>query len=157
MKDAIDEVTNAVEALMAMARKFDRGQVIAWKSIEAIAGDRRESRPRHIITKWQRRLENEREIVTLCVSTVGVKLLTHLETARDIPRLRQRKAYRQIRRAIKQTAMVDVANLGDHDRRLLVAQRQNMADTRRDLFRSQKQSIQGVQPSETNPRRKIAV
>lgn len=153
MKDTIAEVTTATDQLMSLAGNYDRGQVIAWEEIELIAGDRRENRGKHIIKKWRNRLEQEREIVTLAADNVGIRLLTHLETAREIPRLRQRRAYRQIRRGIKQTQTVDVSQLRDHDRRLLVAQQQNMADSRRELFRSQKQLSEGLKATETNPRR----
>lgn len=155
MKETIAEVTTATDELMTLAAKYDRGQVVAWCDIELIAGDRRENRGKHIIDKWRRRLEQERDIVTLCAESVGVRLLTHLETAREIPRIRQRRAYRQLRKAIKQTQTVDVGQLRDHDRRLLVAQQHNMADARRDLFRSQKQLSEGLKPTETNPRRQL--
>lgn len=155
MKETIAEVTTATDELMKLAEQYERGQVIAWCDIELIAGDRRENRGKHIINKWRKRLEQEREIVTLAADNVGIRLLTHLETAREIPRLRQRKAYKQLRRGIKQVKTVDPSRLGDHDRRLLVAQQQNMADSRRDLFRSQKQLSEGLKPTETNPRRPV--
>jgi transposase-like protein len=156
MKETIAEVTAATDLLMQLADRYERGQVIAWSDIEAISGERTEFRSRHIINKWRRRLEQEREIVTLGAPNVGVRLLTHQETAQEIPRLRQRKAYKQLRRAIKQTSTVDISRLTDHQRRLLVAQQQNMADTRRELFRSQKQLQEGVKPTETNPRIKAS-
>lgn len=157
LKESIPEVTEAVQQLMALAGKFVRGQVIGWLEIEAIAGDRTENRPRHIINKWRRQLEKELEIVTLVADSVGVRLLTHLETAREIPRLRQRKAYRQVRRGIKQTQTVDPTQLRDHDRRLLLSQQENMAATRRDLFRSQQELKAAFKPTETMPRRRSAV
>lgn len=154
MKETIAEVTEAVDLLMALSDNFDRGNTISWEAIEAIAGDRTENRGKHIISKWRKRLEQEREIVTLAADGVGIRLLTHLETAKEIPRLRQRRAYRQLRRAIKQTRTVDPAQLSDHDRRLLAAQQQNMARSRRDLFQSQRQLSEGFKPTETNPRRR---
>jgi len=156
MKETIAEVTVAVDSLMQLADSYERGQVIAWCDIERIAGDRTEFRSRHIINKWRKRMEQERDIVTLGAPMVGIRLLTHLETAREIPRLRQRKAYKQLRRAIKQTATVDTSRLSDHERRLLVAQQHNMAETRKELFRSQRQLAEGIKATETNPRRKPA-
>lgn len=154
MKEPIDEVTAAVEALMTLSVQYERGQVVPWHEVEKIAGDRRENRPRHIIGKWRKRLEKEREQVTLCADTVGVRLLTHKETATEIPKLRQRRAYKQIRRGLRQVATVDDARLSDHERRLLAAQRVNMANQRRELFRSQKQASEGLKVTETNPRRR---
>lgn len=154
MKDTIDEVTQAVDQLMSLSERYERGQVVPWHEVEAIAGDRRENRPRHIIGKWRKRLEKERDQVTLCADTVGVRLLTHKETATEIPKLRQRRAYKQIRRGLRQVATVDDSRLSDHERRLLAAQKINMANQRRELFRSQKQANDGLKVTEVNPRRK---
>jgi hypothetical protein len=153
MKERIDEVTAAVDQLFAISGKYERGQIVPWVEIEAVSGSRVENRGKYVIGKWRKRLEREREIVTLCAETVGVRLLTHKETATEIPRIRQRRAYRQIRRAIKQTSLVDTGRLTTHERRLLAAQRDNMAVQRRELHRSQKQLARGVVPTEGNPRR----
>lgn len=155
MKAVIQEITKAVEALMVLTKQFERGQCVSWEAIEAIAGPRDEGRGRYVITKWRRRLFQEREIVTLCADGIGVRLLTHKETAREIPRIRQRKAYRQVRRAIKECETVDQTKLSDHDWRLLSAQRMNMAEQRQDLYRSQKQLAAGAIATECNPRRKV--
>lgn len=151
MKPVVDEITTAVDSLMVLASKFERGQCIPWNDIEAISGSRFENRGKYIIKKLTNRLEREREIVTLTAPGLGIRLLTHRETAAEIPAIRQRRAYRQIRRAIRQTATVDTSRLSDHERRVLTAQRKNMAETRRDLFRSQKEARQ---PMEMMPLRK---
>jgi hypothetical protein len=156
MKERIDEITEAVEALYQLAAKYDRGQIIAWGDVEAVSGSRKENRGKYIIKKWLKRIEHEREIVTLVANGVGVRLLTHKETAAEIPKIRQRRAYRQIRRAIRQTGLVDVSRLTIHERRLLAAQRESMAEQRRSLHRSQKQLARGVVATEVNPRRAIA-
>ncbi len=153
--EAKDEVTEAVEALMQLAAQYERGQCIPWEDIEAITGIRDNDRAKYVIGKWRRKLENEREIVTLPAVLVGVRLLTHKETATEIPAIRQRRAYRQIRKAIKQTSLVDVSRLSDHERRLLVSQRNNMANQRRELFRSRKQLATST-ATEGNPRRRVA-
>jgi hypothetical protein len=153
MKERIDEVTAAVEELATLTNRYERGQIVPWSEIEAVSGSRNENRGKYIIGKWRKRLEREREIVTLCAETVGVRLLTHKETATEIPRIRQRRAYRQIRRAIKQTSLVDTGRLTTHERRLLAAQRDNMAQQRRELHRSQRQLANGIVPTEVNPRR----
>lgn len=156
MREKIEEITKATDALYQMSLNHERGSVILWPQIEAISGSRKDGRARHIINKWRRRLERDRDIVTLCADQIGVRFLTHSETAVEIPRLRQRKAYRQVRRAIKQTATVDVARLSAHERRMLAAQRENMAIQRRELFRSQRDLANGIAPTEGNPRRQIA-
>jgi hypothetical protein len=157
MKERIDEVTEAVEGLMKLSDQYERGQIVPWDRVEAIAGDRTENRGKHIIKKWKKRLERERLIVTLVAPTVGVRLLTHRETATECPANRTRKAYRQVRRGLREVETVDDARLSDHERRLLAAQRVSMADQRRSLHRSQKQLRNGLKPTEVNPRRKAAI
>lgn len=153
MREKVDAIAEAVDSLMVLADQYRRGQCVPWDEIETIAGNRKENRPKAIITKWRKRLEREREIVTLAADNVGIRLLTHKETAAEIPRIRQRKAYKQIRRALKQTSLVDGDKLSDHERRLLASQRSNMAEQRRELFRSQKQLREKQVATETNPRR----
>lgn len=157
MKEAIEEITVAVNALMVMSAKFDRGQVIPYELIEEITGPHGEGRGVYLLRKWRKALEREREIVTLPLDTVGIRLLTHKETAVEIPQLRQGKAYRQIRRAIKQTSLVDATRLTVGERKLLSAQRTYMADQRRSLYRSQRELDKGVTITEGNPRRKVPV
>ncbi len=148
-------VTKKVESLYSMSAAFDRGQTIPWEKIETITGSRKDNRARHIIAKWRKRLEREREIVTLCTDGVGVRLLTHLETAKEIPAIRQRRAYRQIKRALKQTSTVNTDQLSLHERRVLAAQRVNMADQRRELARSRRELDKGLVTTETQPMRKV--
>jgi hypothetical protein len=151
--EAKDEVTAAVDALMALASQYERGQCISWGEVEAIVGIRDNDRAKYVIGKWRRKLENEREILTLTAVTVGVRLLTHKEAAAEIPALRLKRAYRQTNRMIKQTRLVDVTRLSDHERKVLVSQRANAVSIRRDLFRSRKQLTTST-PTEGNPRRR---
>lgn len=150
-----DEVTASVNALMDLANRYERGQCIPWIEIEKITGPHDDGGATHAIRKWRRRLEGERDIVTLPAVTVGIRLLTHKETFKEIPPLRERKAYRQIRRGIKQMTTIDESRLSDHERRILAAQRTNMADQRRTIFRSLRQIEKGI-ATEVNPRRRVA-
>ncbi len=154
VKERRDEITTAVDSLTTLSADYDRGHCIAWSDIESIAGPRKENRGKHIILKWRKRLKREREIVTLCAASVGVRLLTHKEVATEIPRYRQRRAYRQIRRAMSETRLVDVESLSLSERKMLVAQRENMARQRLELHRSQKQAANG-NVTESNPKRKV--
>ena len=153
MREKEDLVTEAVDALTVLAEKFERGQTIPWLDVEKISGPRYDNRPRHIIRKWRKRLEKEREIVTLTHASVGVWLLTHAEVAEHIPRIRQKKAYRQINRAIKQTDLVDHSRLPLAQRRLLVAQIANMKSQRLTIGRSRRQLAENVTVG--NPRRTV--
>lgn len=155
MKERIDQVTAAVDSLMAITERFERGQVIPWADIEAVAGSREENRARHIIGKWRRRLLRERDIVTRPAVAVGVHLLTHREAAEKVPEDRQKRAYRQVRRGLKETDAVDGTALSDHERKVLSCQRTNMASQRRELFRSRRDLAKSLERTQTLPRRKI--
>lgn len=155
MFDKKEEVTKAVEACWSLAAKYDRGQVIPWNEIERITGSRFDSRARHVIKRLRADLKREREIVSWVEPNVGVRLLTHVEVATLVPERRQRRAYRQVRRALGETALVNVGQLTIHQRKMLASQRSNMVLQRRDLFRSQKQLATG-RATETNPRRRIS-
>jgi hypothetical protein len=154
MFESKDEVKEAVDLLMKLAGRYERGQCIDWHEIEAITGPRYEGRAPYVIRKWLRRMERDREIVTLAAIGAGVRLLTHLETSIEIPAIRQKKAYRQIRRGLRQTDTVDQTRLTGPQRKLLVSQRNNMVLQRRELHRSRKQLATG-RITEVKPRRAI--
>lgn len=157
MFEPVPEVGEAVDLLMQLSHRYERGQCILWPEIEVLSGDRNSNRGKHVILRWRRRLEKERGIVTLCKDTVGVRLLTHAQTAEEIPRLRQRKAYRQVKRGLRQTACVDVERLSMAERRLLAAQRQEMAAQRRSIFRSLRDAKAIPQTTPVNPMRPLPV
>jgi hypothetical protein len=156
VKEKIKEVSEAVDQLFSVSDAYGRGEIVPWAEIEKITGNRFENRARHIIGKWRRKLFKEREIVTLAAHTAGIRLLTHQEVAAEIPAVRQKKAFRQVNRALKETSLVDTDRLSTHQRKILAATRANMADTRRELFRSRKMLRNGTVKTETNPLRKSA-
>jgi len=132
-----------------------RGETITWSNLEAVMGRTRiEPGGWHIIRRFRKRLLRERRIVTLPADTVGLRLLTHQETAREVPALRQRRAYRQINRCLKETATVDGTGLTDHERKVLAVQRHNLAFQRLQIGRSRRQLVQGTKKTEVNPLRK---
>lgn len=149
MFESKDAIAEAVDRLLLLSRDYQRGQVIPWEQIEAVTGPRNENW--HAINKWRMRLRRERETVTLPCNSVGIRLLTHSEAAQEIPRLRQRRAYRQVRRALRETATVDLSQLSDNDRKNLVHQRAAMAEQRKALSRSMKAAKRAA--TETAPLR----
>lgn len=144
-----DEITAAVEALVAMSAAYNRGQVIGWDSVEATTGPRYQGRAGYVIKKWRKRLQNDREIVTLCAESVGVRLLTHQQVAEEIPMLAQRRNYRMIRRSRKKLACINTGRLSLTEQRLLAAQTANLADQQRELHRSIQQLAQRRVPADS--------
>ena len=84
---------------------------------------------------------------------MGLRLLTHKEAAEEIPRIRQRKAYRQLGRALRETTAVDHSALPDQIRLALIRQRQNIAQQRREIGRSRRESLHKA--SATHPVRHV--
>lgn len=154
MFDRKQEIDEAVESLVAISNEYQRGQTVPWDRVERIVGDRKHNRAKHVVGRWRRRLLKDRDIVTLCCAGEGVRLLTHRETAEEIPALRQKKAYRQVRRAMRETETVEVGALTDQERKVLAAQRHNMALQRRELFRSRQQLKRRI-VTEATPRRRV--
>ncbi len=150
------EVTLLFDQLVVLGDKYDRGSVIAWGEIEAITGPRDMPQAKQAILKWRNKhLERIRGIITLVPPTVGVRLLTHVEVAQEIPLLRQKKAERQLRRSLRQIKTVNVDQLTPHQRKVLAAQKSNMQEQARQIFRSKKALVLH-QATETNPRRRRA-
>ncbi len=147
-----------VDRLCNQFADWQRGSVIPWTAIEQLMGRSREDRGGWtIIRAFRKRLLRDREIVTLPKDSVGLRLLTDQEAAREIPVLRQRKAYRQLNRALRETAAITPDRLPDRLRLALVAQRRQMRDHRRAIGRSHREACLLGRATPTHPVRKLTV
>jgi hypothetical protein len=154
------EITEVVNKLTTLSNQYERGQRVDWPLIEEIIGNRYHPdggvRPAiwYIIRKWQKILRRERDIVVRVDLKHGVRLLTHKEVVNEVPAFRQRKAERQLDRALREISTVDPTRLSDHERKILAIQQQNMKAERRNLRRSRHQPAKRI-GTEVNPRRPI--
>lgn len=149
-----DSVTKAVNALMEASGRFDRGQVMSWEEIDhIIGGDHNDDPHKNIVNKWRSRLRQERAIITRCSRCVGVEFLTHEEAAKWVPESRQRKAYRQTRRALRDLKSVDQSRLSVNERKILFHQQEHMSRIRSSLFRSLKHARAERHAYEGQPKR----
>ena len=155
MFDSREENTKAVDSLWAVYADQPRGTVIPWQAIETIIGGPREAGGWTVINRYRKRLRKERQIVTLCHPSVGLRLLTHQEVATEIPQLRQRKAYRQVNRCLREVDTVDCAAISDHQRMVLMQQKHNLAYQRLQIGRSRRDGAKALKKSEVNPIRKV--
>lgn len=145
-----------VNALFHRFASRNRGSVIAWAEIELAMGrGRNEEGGWPIINRFRRRLLRDLQVVTLARDSVGVRLLTNEEAAVEIPRLRQKRAYRQVNRGLKETAAINHAELSDRQRLVLVRQRENMARQRLEIGRSRREKYKIGRKSPTMPVRKL--
>lgn len=152
-----DKYREIVDAVFSRFADWQRGTTIPWQEIELAMGrGRYDEGGRCIINRFRRRLRDEREIATWAKTSVGIRLLTHEETAREIPLLRQRKAYRQVNKALKEIATVDQGALPDRLRLALVMQQQAMRQHRLELGRSKRQAARVGRRSPTHPVRRLA-
>ena len=151
-----EKYTEQVDALYNRFVFYQRGSVIPWSEIELCMGRGRiEEGGWQIIRRFRRRLRQDREIVTLPKDTVGLRLLTHEEAAREIPALRQKRAYRQVSRGLYETATIDGGALSDRLRLALAMQRQHLQAHRLHLGRSRREAVQIGRKSPTHPVRKM--
>jgi hypothetical protein len=131
---------------------WQRGSTIPWETIEQTIDRKRTDRGGWtIINRFRRRLLFDREIVTLPHNEVGLRLLTNSEAAIEIPRLRQRRAYRQVNRALKETGAINDGELPDALRLSLARQRQLLAQQRLTIGRSRRELESGLRPTQTHP------
>ena len=142
-----------VQAVWTVALDYQRGQTIPWSILETAMGRKREETGGwHIIRRLRRHLLRERDICTLPADTVGLRLLTDQQAARELPALRQRKARRQVNRCLREIQAVNLGSLSVHERRVLNAQRNNMQMERLQIGRSMREAKS--QKTETLPVRK---
>jgi len=148
--EADPTITAAVEAVMKSVG--ERGSVLQWSTIEAASGcEYGTDSWWTIVNKVRKRLRDEYMQATWPERTVGLRLLTHSETATLIPRMRQRKMFRQAGRALKEMQTADPAKLNMTERRLLASQMDRLTAERKSLRAAQKELLQA---SPTLPRRK---
>jgi len=150
-----DEKAEVVEMICNLERTFadkGKGDLIPWGPIENVLGmSRFDNRARYVARRFRRRLFKKRGIVCLVKMNVGIELLTDSRTVNEIPALRQRKAYRQVNRALKETEKVSRENLTDGEIFMLAAQRENMRRQRLQIGRSRRDLKKMYAATEVNP------
>lgn len=146
-----DKYKAFVDAVVNVAGDYNRGMVIPWAVVERAMGRGRDDEGgRQIVKRAVRRILSEREIVIRIANNVGLCLLTDEEAAEEVPRSRQKRAYRQLNRGLRELAAVRVSLLSDAMRLAAVRQRQCMAEERREIGRSYRE-IRKRKRTETHP------
>lgn len=120
-------------------KNYTRGDIIPWSVIElAMNRARTETGGWTIIKRLRERLLHDREICTLPEDTVGLRLLTDQEAASELPIMRQKKAYRQVSRCLREIRAVNRGNLSDHERLLLDFHRRSLREERLQIGRAER-------------------
>jgi hypothetical protein len=142
-----------VDAVWSALTGYHKGTVVPWGVIEgAMARSRDEVGGWSIIKRLRSRLLKRRRITTRSEPNTGLRLLTDLQTATEVPADRQRRAGRQIARGLRETAAVDIANLPRATSVALAASRRHMKAQRAEITRSRREVDTLLRPTLRNAR-----
>lgn len=137
-----------VDAVWEAIGSFHKGTTVPWPVIEQAMGRLRYDRGGWtIIRRIRRKLLRERQIACLPDPTVGLRMLTDMESAQEIPELRQKKARRQINRGLRETEAIDVAQLTKNASFALAMSRRHMKAERLAISRGRKEVAALTKPT----------
>ena len=111
-------ITAQADAVFEAMASYDKGSIVPWSVVEEAMGCPHDThRGRHVVNRRVKpRLLAERDICCWPEFSVGIRLLTNEETAKEQMCRRQLRAARQIRRGLMEAATVDDALLSEGDR-----------------------------------------
>lgn len=145
-----DKYATEVEQVWDLLFGFHKGDTVPWHRIEAAMGKHRDERGGWTIVKRVRsRLLKERQITAFPEPTIGLRLLTDIQAATEVPELRQRKAKRQINRGLRETESVDQAQLTKHAAISLAMARKHMRAERLAISRGTKEVAALLKPAKS--------
>lgn len=143
-----DKYSVEVDRVWDVLFSYQKGDTVPWPQIEAAMGKHRDERGGWTIVKRVRsRLLKERQITAFPEPTIGLRLLTDLQAATEVPALRQRKARRQINRGLRETESVDQAQLTKHAAVSLAMARKHMKAERLAISRGTKEVAALLKPA----------
>jgi hypothetical protein len=129
-----------IDAVLDAVAVFPKGTTVPWAVIESAMGRHRdETGGWTIIRRARRRLLRDRQVACLPDPTVGLRLLSDMEAATEIPELRQKKAKRQIARGLRETDAIDTSQLTKHASVALAMSRKHMKAERLALSRARRE------------------
>jgi len=150
-----DKYREFVDAVISAAADYQRGTVMPWSAIEVAMGrGRNEPGGWRIIKRARERILADREIVTVAVDGVGLRFLPDDQAAALVPIRRQKRAYRQLNRGLKETRAVRDQHLTDVQRMIFVRQRQYMTTERRNIGRAYRESRKPGKVTAVRPTRR---
>lgn len=152
-----EEHREALDSLIAAAASLGRGDVITHELIsEAIGFDPRDEKPYYYIVKrWRKHMLDEHKIATWPIKDLGWKLMTFQEQAEQYPRLRAKKAGRQVRMGRDALNAMDDADLAPHVRALKHANLAILKEAQKTLRAKQKLQEAFNRPQQRQPIRII--
>lgn len=144
MFEAKRENSEAVDRLCKAFGSVPRGTTIAWESIEAVMGRRRDERGgRDIVRRWRKWMQRHKQVVMHAEPNVGLELLPHGKTVSARMSWRNRRARRQIHWAISEIRTVDPKSLTDHERNVYALRESRLREQRRAIKRAEREATMG--------------
>jgi hypothetical protein len=145
-----DKYTAEVDRVWEMLFAYQKGDVIPWAKIEESMGMHRDDRGGWtIVNRVRRRLLRERQITAFPEPTIGLRLFTDIEAATEVPRLRQKKARRQISRGLRETEVVDQSQLTKYAAVSLAMARKHMKAERLAISRGTREVAALLKPAKS--------
>lgn len=142
-----DKYQAKVDQVLAMLRASHKGDIVAWERIELTMGMHRDDKGGWTIIKRVRsKLLRDRKINTIASPRLGLRLLTDRQAARELPAMRQKRARRQISKALRETQEIDQRNLTRQESVALAFQRKHLKAERLSIFRGEKESAALLRP-----------
>ena len=137
--------------------KHKHGDFISWELIESAVGYERGPLFYTALYRARRRFLKDRKIVTYPKREKGLRLLSHSQAAVEAPEVRQKRAYRQLTRGIREAETVDLSKLSSFQRMQLGVQIKRMREERRAIYRTRKTGRQSfvLKPVPSLPRRPV--
>lgn len=145
-----DKYAAEVDRVWELLYGFQKGDTVPWPRIEEAMGKHRDDRGGWTIVKRVRsRLLKDRQITAFPEPTIGLRLLTDIQAATEVPALRQRKARRQINRGLRETQSVDQSQLTKHAAVSLAMARKHMKAERLAISRGTKEVAALLKPAKS--------
>lgn len=117
MFDAKDVITDAVNAVVLVMRRYGRGDVVPWPLIESTAGFARQTQHwTAFVRRLKRELRHGRGVTLTAIPGVGWRIDTQGQQLHDRSIRRQRRAVRQMTMDVVELKALPDEELSDHER-----------------------------------------
>ena len=137
-----------VDRVLLLLQRYRKGDTIPWSLLESAMGMHRDERGgRTIIKRVRNRLLKDRQITAFPTTNTGLRMLTDMQAATEVPAMRQRRARRQITRGIRETEGVDLSQLTNHAACSLAIARKHMKDERAAIARGTQEASALLKPA----------
>lgn len=143
-----DKYKDIVDALYRHCLTRKKGDFVPWDEVEGVMGKSRNDRGgRQIVRRLIRDILKRRRITCMVEPEAGIRFLTDMEAAIEVPKMRQKRAKKQIRKGLRETEHVDRQNLTERAMVNLAFQRRAMAEEQKQIARSIKEVSILLRPS----------